>query len=409
MDFSEVLLQPETFYVVDGVRPSLYVAKTILVTSPRTEIWKKYDQESCKRLYMPVWTQEEIFRCRQLMYSNTPVEIVEDRYLKWGGIARYVLRYAMDSEKQEELDQAIAKADLKMILSVSVESSGVESDFCHRLLHFRVNWKTLRNEAFDFGSVYIAQKVFATLYKRTRRDLIDFIAASHQLSDFAGERGIFFERLALSMLSQGGSFEARRLTKEGKDYVTGGDEDESKSECVGDDDGGVTMDNRAAFEHVKLRPRKTLFFSQDSEVTNADSDTFLQPASRNFESVDALAKPNELFQVTCARVHPCKQNGLLKALSLLGNPVAPRLYFVVPPDVFEGFKYQDYHTVRGGKVKVVDEKLKKLEQYVIKIDYDYEIRLANDFVEKSINLRVEEGQESSVQSRMSKRSKTANV
>ena len=77
--------------------------------------------------------------------------------------------------------------------------------------------------------------------------------------------------------------------------------------------------------------------------------------------------------------------------------------------MFEGFKYQDHHTVRGGKVKVVDEKLKKLEQYVIKIDYDYEIRLANDGVEKSINLRVEEGQESSVQSRMSKRSKTANV
>ena len=144
-------------------------------------------------------------------------------------------------------------------------------------------------------------------------------------------------------------------------------------------------------------------------MTNADSDTFLQPASRNFESVDALAKANKLFQVTCARVHPCKQNGLLKALSLLGNAVAPRLYFVVPPDVFEGFKYQDYHTVRGGMVKVVDEKLKKLEQYVIKIDYDYEIRLANDIVEKSISLRVEEGQESSVQSRMSKRSKTANV
>ena len=171
----------------------------------------------------------------------------------------------------------------------------------------------------------------------------------------------------------------------------------------------TVMDNRAAFERVQLRPRKTLFFSQDSEVNNADSDTFLQPDSRNFESVDALAKPNKLFQVTCARVHPCKQNGLLKALSLLGNAVAPRLYFVVPPDEFEGFRYQDCHTVRGGMVKVVDEKLKKLEQYVMKIDYDYEIRLANDIVEKSISLRVEEGQESSVQSRMSKRPKPANL
>ena len=311
-DFSEVLVQLETFYVVDGVRPSLYVAKTLLVTSPRAEIWQKFEQGSCEMLFMPVWTPEEIFRCRELLYSSTPVEIVEDRYLKWGGIARYVLRHAQNLRKQQALDQAIAKADLKMTVSASIESTGAESDVCHRLLHFRVNRESLCHEGFDFGSVHIAQRVFATLYKRTRRDLIDFIAASHQFSDVAGQRGTLFERLALSMLSQGGSFEARRLTKEGKDYATGEDEDEGKSECVGDDDGDVAMDNRAAFERVQLRPRNPFFFSQDSEVTN----TFLQPASRNFESVDALAKPNELFQVTCARVHPCKQKGLLKTLKV---------------------------------------------------------------------------------------------
>uniref|UniRef100_M4BZQ1 RxLR effector candidate protein n=1 Tax=Hyaloperonospora arabidopsidis (strain Emoy2) TaxID=559515 RepID=M4BZQ1_HYAAE len=74
-DFSEVLVQLETFYVVDGVRPSLYVAKTLLVTSPRAEIWQKFEQGSCEMLFMPVWTPEEIFRCRELLYSSTPVEI----------------------------------------------------------------------------------------------------------------------------------------------------------------------------------------------------------------------------------------------------------------------------------------------------------------------------------------------
>ena len=65
---------------------------------------------------------------------------------------------------------------------------------------------------------------------------------------------------------------------------------------------------------------------------------------------------------------------------MLGNPAAPRLYFVVPPDVFEGFKYQNYHTVRGKKVKVVDEKLKKLKQYVIKVDFSHEIHPAKEVV-----------------------------
>uniref|UniRef100_A0AAV1TNZ9 Mannose-6-phosphate isomerase n=1 Tax=Peronospora matthiolae TaxID=2874970 RepID=A0AAV1TNZ9_9STRA len=125
----------------------------------------------------------------------------------------------------------------------------------------------------------------------------------------------------------------------------------------------------------KLRPRQTLFFKRGHDVTHSDVGEFLQPASRNYELVDAMAKPDELFQVTCAQVHPCEQNGLLKALEMLGNPDEPRLYFVVPPDVYEGFEYQEYHTVKGGKGKIIDKRLKKLEQHVIKIDFSHKIRL----------------------------------
>uniref|UniRef100_M4C1F9 Uncharacterized protein n=1 Tax=Hyaloperonospora arabidopsidis (strain Emoy2) TaxID=559515 RepID=M4C1F9_HYAAE len=166
------------------------------------------------------------------------------------------------------------------------------------------------------------------------------------------------------------------------------------------------MDDRAAVERVKLRPRTTLFFKHDVEVANADSKKFLQPASRNFESVDAMAKPNELLQVTCAHVHPCKQEGLLKVLTFLGNPAAPWLYFIVPPDVFEGFKYQNYHTVRGEKVKVVDEKLK---QYVIKVDFSHEIHPAKEVVKSRVRSREEESNESSSQGRTSKCARTGSV
>nr|BAP69148.1 RxLR effector candidate protein [Hyaloperonospora arabidopsidis Emoy2] len=346
-DFSEVLEQRETFYVVDGVKPSRVKAKTMLVTSPRKKVWHKIFQRNCARLFMPVWSKQEIFKCRELLYSNTPVEIVEKRYMKWGGVARYVLQYAEDKALQKVLKEAITKSNLQTILTASVESSGVESDVSHRLLHFRVN-PDFCYKCLDFASVYVAQKVFERLYERGRRDLIDFLAASHQLSEDAVKRGILFERFALSVLSQGGTFESRQLKP--KDSATGGDEDECKSNCVGvDSDGDVTMYKRAGSGCVKLRPRESLFFKGVYEVTRADVGKFLQPASRNFEPVDAMAKPDELFQVTCAQVHPCKHNGLLKALEMLGNPDEPRLYFVVPPDVFEGFEYQDYHTVKGEK------------------------------------------------------------
>ena len=121
-----MLAQLETFYLVDGVEPSHCDANTILVTSPRKEIWHKYFQRNgAKFLCMPVWTEEEIYRCRDLLYSTTPVETVEKRFYKWGGVARYVLRYAKDKAKQKVLKEAIGQADLKLIVSASVESSGV--------------------------------------------------------------------------------------------------------------------------------------------------------------------------------------------------------------------------------------------------------------------------------------------
>ena len=94
---------------------------------------------------------------------------------------------------------------------------------------------------------------------------------------------------------------------------------------------------------------------------------------------------------------------------MLGNPAAPRLYFIVPPDVFEGFKYQNYHTVRGEKVKVVDEKLKKLKQYVIKVDFSHEIHPAKEVVKSRGRSREEESNESSSQGRTLKCARTGSV
>ena len=94
---------------------------------------------------------------------------------------------------------------------------------------------------------------------------------------------------------------------------------------------------------------------------------------------------------------------------MLGNLAAPRLYFIVPPDVFEGFKYQNYHTVRGEKVKVVDEKLKKLKQYVIKVDFSHEIHPAKEVVKSRVRSREEESNEISSQGRTSKCARTGSV
>ena len=53
-DFNEILELRESFYVVDGMKPQDYKAKTMLVTSPRHDIWFEFHKFDCARFYMPV-------------------------------------------------------------------------------------------------------------------------------------------------------------------------------------------------------------------------------------------------------------------------------------------------------------------------------------------------------------------
>jgi hypothetical protein len=88
----------------------------------------------------------------------------------------------------------------------------------------------------------------------------------------------------------------------------------------------------------------------------------------NFQSVDAIMKPDVLFQVTGGHKHPCKQKGLYDVLNLLGNPPAPRLYFVLPPDRFTSFRYQRYlDSKRKRMTKPSYANVRKIQQFAMEV------------------------------------------
>lgn len=56
---------PNNFYLVDGVHPEGAAAKTLLVTSPRREIYRDFQKlEKVATFFMPIWTFEEIKEAR---------------------------------------------------------------------------------------------------------------------------------------------------------------------------------------------------------------------------------------------------------------------------------------------------------------------------------------------------------
>ncbi|POM74955.1 LOW QUALITY PROTEIN: Crinkler (CRN) family protein [Phytophthora palmivora] len=68
---------------------------------------------------MPVWSMKEILTCRELIYSDTPVAVVQDCYRRWGGIARYVLPYAQVENQQVLLEKAMDIVNLDWLVNAS--------------------------------------------------------------------------------------------------------------------------------------------------------------------------------------------------------------------------------------------------------------------------------------------------
>ncbi|KAG6976052.1 hypothetical protein JG688_00001770 [Phytophthora aleatoria] len=110
---------------------------------------------------MPVWSKQEILKCRELMYSDIPVAVVQDCFRRWGGIARYVLQFAQVENQQVLLEEAIDIVDL--------------------------DWY------FVFASQYVQQEVYKRLYVKDKQKLLEFIFASDGFGALAVLRGHLFE------------------------------------------------------------------------------------------------------------------------------------------------------------------------------------------------------------------------
>jgi hypothetical protein len=84
---------PETFYVLDGLDadPVHSECLTLFISSPRSNIFKDwYTHAQTEPWYFPVWSLEELQECRKHCYPTISCDVVDGRYEKYGGNARYV-------------------------------------------------------------------------------------------------------------------------------------------------------------------------------------------------------------------------------------------------------------------------------------------------------------------------------
>ncbi|KAK6091297.1 hypothetical protein MT418_8583 [Batrachochytrium dendrobatidis] len=283
---------------------------------------------------MPVWSKEELHSCRSMLFPTVPQELVESMYLKWGGIARYVLKHALVKEQQDFLDKALNISNIDSVVK-SFGKYGENLDASSCLIHISVK-DGFHSGPYQFAFDYVVDEIYNRVYARDRDHLIRFVSVAREIGETGQLNRVLFEKHAHTVIAKGGSFKIRDL--------------------------------RTKLESTLQLPMdlSTLLFSNNSQVQDA-TNCYFRPISNTFESVDSFIKPNLLFQMTGAKDHPCKQTELCDVLEIFGNPSKPELYFVVPPDRFACFTRQSHHGTDGQVLSQNDTiaSVEKLTRFVL--------------------------------------------
>ncbi|GIL90065.1 hypothetical protein Vretimale_18118 [Volvox reticuliferus] len=330
-DFDKELKDPTAWWIVDMATPTRKPANTVLLSSPARERYKEFLKlRGATALYMPIWTDEEIEKCRLQLYPSLDDAMVRTLMSKWGNIPRYVLEKAMDEVAQSSLDDAITTCKWEDIMACigMPDSAG---DASHKLVHLEVVGDQYNKKVMMPASQYVAQQIVAKMGNGHMRLLKDLVHLSIGFPAYAAAAGVFFETYAHRRLQQGGSFQVRQLHP-------------SKMKDPMDAEPFVLQ--QCSDIHV---------FHKLEEVEQHFNNTYYVPHVSNFPAVDALMQPNILLQMTIAQKAGVNESGLKAAAGRLLHKPA-RLYFVVPDNIFGAFRF-----VSGIPVDI--------EQWVLKLPW----------------------------------------
>ena len=125
--------------------------------------------------YMPTWSWPEISHIIQK--AERDEAIVQQMFDVFGGVPRYVFidREVCRTQVKQMLDDLCAQViTTDFLLSVGQESTK-ES---HRLLHLIVHDENYTEAKIDFASKYVQKKVFETLTKKWKDNVLRFLEAS---------------------------------------------------------------------------------------------------------------------------------------------------------------------------------------------------------------------------------------
>ncbi|CAI2179167.1 7075_t:CDS:2 [Funneliformis geosporum] len=355
----------DAWYIIDGKIPVKANARTVLLCSPRKDLYREFDKFGRNTIrIMPVWNRKEIDYCRNKIFYNVERETVENLFMRWGGVPRFVLEQTDESCLQDQLDKAIKKCNMDIFNYIG--DSTDTDEMSHKLVHIYTNLPFVKDEnemdldtnssdimldrdgdepytkeIIRFASDYVKREVTEKLEDQIRNRLRIETNLSLKAGISNSLLGMSFEQIAHWMLREGGIFKTHSLELNGV-----------KEDLLIDRQGEI-------FE----------FFESDISVIKDEK--YYKPVEQNFPSIDAIIAPNKLFQMTIAKIHPIKMNGLKMLQDKLGGDNASeniKFYFVVPEHLYDNYGKQNFHTSDDTLAKDIPLWIQfRVNQYALKI------------------------------------------
>ncbi|KJE94194.1 hypothetical protein CAOG_08836 [Capsaspora owczarzaki ATCC 30864] len=181
--FSSRLLwapNPETWYLVDGSSGHSSNVNTLLVTSPRGGLGKLLEKNANPMMFMPVWSWDELVAClRQQNAAEERLQAAEERYYRWGGIARHVFDDELSlSESERRLNAAISNRTIASFRDLDLFT--VEPDLSHGIFHIEVlpDGNPFQRTKITFASRWVAGQVLKRALATERGELMNFLRGS---------------------------------------------------------------------------------------------------------------------------------------------------------------------------------------------------------------------------------------
>jgi hypothetical protein len=349
-DFEAFFLST-TWYLVDWrpiTKPITTPATTLFALSPNSiqdEDFKDFEKVLAMRLCMPVWTYDELEKCRYHVFpelSNRSLNYIYDRV---GGIPRSCLEapttallLGLGEEQAYERDLRLQDAfneikDPLKVLRAQEESLGSGGYLLHKMPDSETLYWDGRHRV--WASAYVIDRFVNMMdtdsASKMSREVMEGLARNERDSTL----GKIFECCVRYLFFKGGGAKLR------------------KRRLYGASDKRKEPEPRQWFTMPKISEHKPFSGIIDFSIPK-DTGTIWTPGP-NYPGIDMILTPNSLFQITISPHHPVKQEPLRKILEKLPAKEKISLYFIVPEENFETFTF---HNEQG-------EVSQKLEQWVL--------------------------------------------